>query len=168
MKGRNYMVYADRYTGWVEVALMYSGNTRTACNTLQKWFCIYSVPEKISSDGGPPFDSQEYSTFLNNWGIKKCTSLAYQPQSNGRAELAVKTAKQILIDSFDGYGWLHYDRAIRALLSHCNTPIQGLDMSPAMMLYGRVIKDADGKKLAEWWKHSITGSTMYASMGATE
>ena len=71
MKGKKYMIYADHYTGWIEVALMYSGNTRTACDTLRKWFCTYSVPEEISSDGGPPFDSQEYSTFLNNWGIKK-------------------------------------------------------------------------------------------------
>ena len=34
MKGKNYMVYADPYTGWVEVALMYSGNAKTECDTL--------------------------------------------------------------------------------------------------------------------------------------
>ena len=65
----------------------------------------------------------------------------YYPQSNGRAELAIKTAKRILIDSIDVYGWLCYDLAARALLTRCNTSIQGLDMSPAMMLYNRVIKD---------------------------
>ena len=96
MKGKNDMVYADLYTGWVEVALMYSGNARTACDTLQKWFCTYDVPEEISSDRETPFDSQKYGPFLNNWGIKKCTSSVYYPQSNGWAELAIKMAKWIL------------------------------------------------------------------------
>ena len=156
MKGKNYIVYADHYTGWVEVALMYSGNARTACDTLWKWLCAYGVPEEISSNRGPPFDSQEYSTFRNNWGIKECTSSAYYPQSNGRTKLAVKIAKRILIDSIDSYSWLHYDSTTRALLTHRNTPIQDLGISPAMMLYGRVIKDhlpahRDKYRIHKWW-----------------
>ena len=63
---------------------------------------------------------------------KKRASLTYYPQSNGRAEVAVKTAKQILIDSIDGYSQLHYDCAAKALLTHRNTPVQGLDMSPVV------------------------------------
>ena len=141
MQGKNYMVYADRYTGWVEVARMSSGNARATCDALRKWFCTYGVPQEISSDGGPPFDSQEYNQFLKNWGIKKRISSAYYPQSNGRAELAVKTAKRVLADNIDSYGRLCEDRAAMSLLTHRNTPVQGLDMSPAMMLYGRVIKD---------------------------
>lgn len=135
------MVYADRYTGWVEVALMTSGRAKTVCDTLRTWFCTYGVPEEISSDGGPPFESQEYDSFLRNWGIRKRTSSAHYAQGNGRAELAVKTARRILADNTDSYGRLCHDRAARPLLTHGNTPVQDLDMSPAMMLYGRVIKD---------------------------
>lgn len=80
--------------------------------------------------------------FLENWGIRKCTSSTYYPpQSNGGAELAVKTAKQILSDSTGSYGLLCHDRTSRSLLTHRNTPAQELDMHPAMMLYGRMIKD---------------------------
>ena len=141
LRGKNYLVYADRYTGWVEVALISSGNAKTTCDALRNWFCTYGVPEEISTDGGPPFDSQEYNQFLDNWGIRKRTSSAYYPQSNGRAELAVKTAKRILADNTDSYGRLCHDRAARSLLTHRNTPVQDLNISPAMMLYGRVIKD---------------------------
>ena len=98
-------------------------------------------PEELSADGGPPFESQEYDSFLKNWGVRKYTSSAYYPQSNGQAELAVKTAKRILTGNTDNCGCLCHDHAARALLTHHNTPIQDLGMSPAVMLYGRMIKD---------------------------
>lgn len=72
---------------------MSPGKARTAYNTLQNWFCTYGAAEEISSDGGPPFESQEYNTFFNNWEIKKHTSSVYYIQRNSRAEMAVKTAK---------------------------------------------------------------------------
>ena len=90
--------FADRYTGWVEVAWMSSGNAKNVCDTMRTWFCTYGAPKEISSDGGPPFESQEYNTFLKNW---KRTSSTYYPQRNGRAELAVKTAKRILFGNRD-------------------------------------------------------------------
>lgn len=86
--------------------------------------------------GDPPFDSQEYDSFLKNWGIQKHTLSAYYAQSNCQAELAIKTAKCILADKTDSCGWLCHDHAAHALLTQCNTPIQDLGMCPAMMLYG--------------------------------
>ena len=77
---------------------------------------------------------------MKNWGIRKRSSSAYYPQSNGRVELAVKTAKRILFDNTDNCGRLCQDRAARALLTHRNTPAQDLDMSPAVMLCSRIIK----------------------------
>lgn len=103
LQGKNYIVYTDQQMGWVEIDLMLSGKARTACDTLQNWFFTYGAPEEISFDGGQSFYSQEYNMFLDNWGIKKCTSAAYYPQSNGQAELAIKMAKQILVDSTDSY-----------------------------------------------------------------
>ena len=111
---KNYLVYADRYTGWVEITLMSSGNANTVCDTLRSWFSTYGAPEEISSDGGPPFESHEYDSFLRNWGIRKRMSSAYYAQSNGRAELAVKTAKRILADNTESSGHLNLDRACRA------------------------------------------------------
>ena len=88
-----------------------------------------------------PFQSQEYIQFLSNWGICCCLSLAYYAQSNGQAEVAVKTAKCILLDNTDSAGGLDYDQTARAFLMHRNTPIQDLGLSPAMMLFGHSIKD---------------------------
>ena len=68
-------------------------------------------------------------------------SSARYHQSNGRAELAVKTTKRTLIDYTDEYGRLRHDLAARAMMTHRNTPHQDLGLSPAEMLYGRVIRD---------------------------
>ena len=78
---------------------------------------------------------------LGGLGRKKRISSAHYPQSNGRTELAVKTAKRTLIDDTDGYGRLRHDLAARAMMTHRNTPHQDLGLSPAEMLYDRVIRD---------------------------
>ena len=118
LKGQNYLIYADRYSGWVEIASMPSGKCRQVCDSLRRWFVTYGAPEELSSDGGPPFQAFEYDSFLSNWGIRKRLSAAYFAQSNGRAELAVKSAKRILADNVDNSGRLNSDRVARALLVH--------------------------------------------------
>ena len=108
---------------------------------LHAWFCTYGTPKEQSSDGGPPFQSQEYVQFLSNWGIHRCLSSAYYAQIDGRAEVAVKTAKRILLDNTDSAGCLDYDQTARTFLMHRNTPIHDLGLSPAMMLFGHSSKD---------------------------
>ena len=125
----------------MEVTSLTSRKAAAVCVALQNWFCTYGVPEEISLDGGPPFDSQGYKSFLKDWGVKNQISSAHYPQSNGRAELAVKTEKIMLIDYTDGYGCLRQDLAGWAMMTHKNTPHQDIGLSPAEMQYGRVIRD---------------------------
>ena len=113
----------------------------SVCNHLRHWFCTFSGPQELSSDGGPPFESEEYHHFLLTWGVTKRQSSAYYPQSNGRATLAVKTAKRILTTNTDGSGSLNHDKVACALLTYRNTPVQGMQFSSAIMIYGRPIKD---------------------------
>ena len=61
---------------------------------LRSFFASFGVPEELSSDGGPEFTAGATESFLQLWGIKHRISSAYFPQSNGRAEVAVKTAKR--------------------------------------------------------------------------
>ena len=116
-------------------------NAKKVCNRLRTWFCTYGAPAELASDGGPPFQSLEYRQFLKDWGISQWLSSAYYPQSNGRAESAVKTAKRILLDNTDSSGRLDYDHTARAFMMHRNTPVQDIGLSPVVMLFGRPIKD---------------------------
>ena len=152
--GKTYLVYADRYTGWVEVAYMERGNSMSVCNQLRQYFITYGVPEELGSYGGPPFDSTEFTQFLRNWGVRRRLSSVGYPQSNGRAELAVKTAKRILTTNVTASGKLDVDSAARAMLLHRNTPVPDVGESPAVMLLGHTLRDhlpsAPHKMRREW------------------
>ena len=157
IRGNKFLIFTDRYTGWVEAALMKDPTANKVCNNLRSWFCIYGAPQEQTSDAGPPFQSHEYQQFLKDWGIKQRLSSAYYPQSNGRAELAVKTAKRILLDNTNSAGQLQNDQTACAFMMHRNTPIQDVGISPAMMLFGRPIKDhlptiRDHLSISRQWK----------------
>ena len=104
-------------------------------------FSTYGVPEELSTDGGPPFNGYEYKQFLTRWDIQPRLSSAYYPQSNGRAELAVKVAKKIILGNSGANGDINNELVAQALLQHRNTPLQGINLSPAQILYGRELKD---------------------------
>ena len=59
-------------------------------------------------------------------------SSSYFTQSNGRAEVAVKKAKRMLMDN---------DGLLRALLQARNTPDPDCNISPAEVVFGRPIRD---------------------------
>ena len=69
-------------------------------------------------------------------------SAAYHPSSNGRAELAVKSSKRLLMENVGPNGNLNNDKMVRALLTQRNTPDPGCKLSPAQILLGHNLKDA--------------------------
>ena len=96
----------------------------------------------ISSDGGPEFTAALTLKFFENWGIRhRISSVAYA-QSNGRAEVAVKKAKRILMDNINPNGSLNNDNFLRAMLQARNTPEPDCNVSPAEVVFGRPIRDA--------------------------
>ena len=140
--GHHFLVYADRYTGWAEVIKPSSTSFRNLEPILLKWFTTFGVPEELSADGGPPFNSSDYRDFLHKWGIQKRQSSAHYPQSNGRAEAAVKSVKRILMGNINPTtGGLDTDRAARALLTHRNTPVQDTGIAPSVALFGHRLRD---------------------------
>ena len=125
LAGRRFLVYADRYTGWVAVSEPAEDrhDGRALIRSLREWFGTYGVPEEISTDGGPPFTSHLVRTFITSWDIRSRLSSAYHPQSNGRAELAVKVAKRALMENLNTAGHLNTDKVVAALMQYRNTPL---------------------------------------------
>ena len=105
-------------------------------------FQTYGAPEELSTDGSPPFTSSTFQEFLKTWCVgHRLSSVAY-PQSNGRAELAVKTAKRIEKGNTGPQGSLDNDNVAWAILQYQNTPIQSIDLSPAQLLLHRRLRDS--------------------------
>jgi len=85
------MAGADRFLGWTEVAIASKdASTLTICSILRRYFINFGIPEELASDGGPPFNSYKFSTFLKSWDIRHHLSSAYNPMSKEWAEAAVK------------------------------------------------------------------------------
>ena len=73
--------------------------------------------------------------------MEHCVTSAYHPQLNLRAELGVKVMKRMLRENVNSQGGLDTDKLERALLAYRNTPNKDLGVSPAQVLYGRVLRD---------------------------
>ncbi|CAB4035554.1 Transposon Ty3-I Gag-Pol poly [Paramuricea clavata] len=79
--------------------------------------------------------------FLRLWGVKHRVSSVAFPQSNGRPEVAVKTAKRLLMSNTWPTGSLDYDRFLRAMLQLLNTPDPDCNLSPAQIIFGLPLRD---------------------------
>ena len=88
-------------------------------------FARHGIPVWVHTDGGSQFTAWEFARFSKNWGFQHTLLSPYNSQSNGKAESAVKIAKQLLKRSTDPY---------LALLEWRNTPTIGMGSIPAQRL----------------------------------
>ena len=142
IKGKYYSVIVDRFSNWFIVFCYKSPpQAKHFIQSLRSVFSSYGAPNKLFSDGGLQFQSTEMKTFLQGWSIMHVISSASYPQANGRAELAVKTAKRLLQNNTAPDGSLNCNAASHALLQYRNTPIKHLGLSPSQILFHRNLKD---------------------------
>ena len=128
--GYKYLAYADRLTGFVELGYFASSAPSSAIiNTLREFFQRWGVAEEISLDGGPNLSSKEIKDWLKNWGATIWPSSEYYPQSNGRAEAAVKRLRRLLQGNTVSRGSINIDSIAKPLLQHRNTPLRDVGKS---------------------------------------
>ena len=145
LQGINFLIIGDRFSAWTEIFRATSGHaagSKGLCEALRQVFATFGVPDDLSSDGGPEFTAMETEDLLNRWGVNHTLSSAYFPQSNGRAEVAVRITKRLLEDHVGEGGSLNNDDIVRALLQLRNTPDRDCNLSPAEVLFGHQLKDA--------------------------
>jgi hypothetical protein len=93
--GNHYLVCADKFSGFVLAQKIPNQSTATVTRILSRWFNLLGWPSIIRSDGGPCFRS-DFRTFCDRNRIKHELASAYNPESNGLAEAAVKNVKSLL------------------------------------------------------------------------
>ena len=99
------------------------------------------VPESLMTDGGTTYMSGQLKKFLSGYGVAHRVSSVGFPHGNTRSEIAVKSAKRLLRSNINDRGDLDTVAITRAMLEHRNTPDRDIRLSPAVMLYGRSLKD---------------------------
>ena len=89
----------------------------------------------VVSDNGQPFASSDFQEFTSLYRFEHVTSSPGYPQSNGKVENVVKTAKKLMRKALDS----KYDPYL-ALLDWRNTPSEMLNSSPSQRIFGRRTK----------------------------
>ena len=143
VRNHGYLACANRLTGWLILYHLSHGqaNASRLIAICRNIFQSYGAPDELNSDGRPPFTSLPFTQFLRDWAVKHRLSSAAYPQSNGWAELTVKSAKRIISGNTEAQGSLDNDRAARAILQYRNTPIQNIGLSPAQLLLHHQLRD---------------------------
>ena len=134
------LIAVDHFSWWPRVfQLGASAITHQITASLCGIFCASGAPDIIYTDQGAKFMSKD---FFKRWGVRHITSSPHFPQSNGRAEAAVKLNEENHPpDAWDAQqGRLIKEAWTRALVQYRNTPgVMGL--SPAQRLFGHPLQD---------------------------
>ena len=143
LQGHNYLVIADRFSGWMNIYSCPPGefDTDAFITSLRDFVMTFNLPEELTTDGGPQYKSGKLKECLSRWGVHHRVGSAYFPHSNSRSEIAVKASKRLLRDNLNSRGQLNTDKFMRAVMQYKNTPQQDTMRSPAQMVYGRQLRD---------------------------
>ena len=131
LNNRHYLVIVDRYSKWVELNLLENMTSKNVIKHLKSQFSRYGIPDQFYSDNQSTFVSSEFKNFAKEYGFDCVTSSATFSQSNGLAERAVQTTKNLLKKAKDPY---------LAMLSYRTTVIDDIGLSPAEMMFSRRLK----------------------------
>ena len=155
-----YVVLVDRYSNWPMVFKADSG-AEGLVKRLREAFVTFGIPEELTSDGGPQFRAGKTQDFLTSWGVHHRISSVANPHANCRAEVAVKTVKRMLMDNTGPTGSLDVDKFQRAMLIYRNSIDHETNSSPAMVLFGRPIRDPIPIPMGRCCPHQTWQETMH-------
>ncbi|KAJ8387828.1 hypothetical protein AAFF_G00149770 [Aldrovandia affinis] len=131
---KDYLLIVNHYSDFWEIELLPDMSAETVINRCKAQFARHGQPERVITDNGPQFTSQ-FTRFASEWEFEHVTSSPRHPKANGKAESAVKIAKNLLRKAaHDG------DDPLKAILHWRNTPTENMGSSPAQRLMSRRLK----------------------------
>ncbi|XP_062399854.1 uncharacterized protein K02A2.6-like [Sardina pilchardus] len=130
LREKTYLLVVDYFSRYIEIAQLSPTRSVDVIVHLKSMFARHGIPETFISDNGPQFSGHEMKAFATDYCFEHLTSSPKYPQSNGEAERAVQTVKNLLKKASDPY---------RALLAYRATPLSN-GYSPAELLMGRRLR----------------------------
>ena len=70
--------------------------SETVIYKVKAQFARHGIPDCVVSDNGTQFSREQFAEYSRRWKFKHATSSPGYPQSNGKSENAVRTAKRLL------------------------------------------------------------------------
>ena len=125
IQGKPHIVCIDYYSCCIFERQLKSLHSTDVIKSLKSIFCDIRAPDKLISDNGRYFVSEEFQEFVMTWSMHYITSSSRFPHGNAHAEKAVHIVKQV---------YLKADDVKLALLLLKTTPIAIVkQMSPSRM-----------------------------------
>ena len=131
-KHDQYLVVVDMYSDFIELARLQDLSTESIINAMKPMFATHGTPARLVTDNATCYVSREFQQFIRAWDIEHVTSSPHHPKSNGKAESAVKIAKNIVKKCYKDKTDLW-----KALLEWRNTVTPGMKTSPSQRLMSR-------------------------------
>ena len=132
---KEWLVIVDHWSVYFELNQVPYTLSSTVIKSLKNQFARHGIPVTLYSDNGSQFASREFSEFASAWQFDHQTSSPHFPQSNGKVENAVKSAKRLLTKA-KASGQDPY----LAILDWRNTPSATIGTSPVQRLFRRGTK----------------------------
>lgn len=132
----DYLLVVDYFSKYPRITKLNDMTSKQVIAVLKSMFTRHGVPDELFSDNGRQFVSAEMQAFAASWEFVHTTSSPGFPQSNGQAERAAQTIKNLLKKAQDS----NRDPYIALLEYTQNTPLNGIGLSPAQLLMGRRLK----------------------------
>ena len=90
------LVVIDRYSRFPEVDIVHSTKASAVIPKLDRMFAVHGIPDVLISDNGPPFNSTDYTRYLETLGITPKFSTPLWPQGNAQAERFMQGLRKVL------------------------------------------------------------------------
>ena len=132
-------VLIDNYSRWPEVAMVTSTEFGKLQDRLEESFSMHGIPDSITHDNGPCYNSSDWIKFAKKWGFEARPCTPEHPQANGIAErfmgVLVKVVHAAVASNQDPRVEVR-----RRLLNYRNTPHPSTGKTPAELMIRRQIK----------------------------
>ena len=130
------MVVVDEYKRYPIVDIPKSVSHRCVIPWLDQIFSMFSIPEVVKTDNGPPFSSDQFRQFANYLGVYHCKITPHWPRANAEAERFMKTLSKItravVTDNMNRRQNMHVFLHNYRATPHCST-----GAAPAELLFNR-------------------------------
>ena len=90
-----FLVTVDYYSDYFELDLLQDATTESVIKATKSHFARHGIADMIT-DNGPQYSSDQFAAFTREWEFQHTTSSQLHSQSNGKAESAVKIAKNLV------------------------------------------------------------------------
>jgi transposase InsO family protein len=139
--GHVYMLVAvDKFTKWVEAALVTTQDCTAAINFIKSILFRFRVPHSIITDNRTNFTSKEFKSYCEGLGVKLKFAYVAHPKSNGKVEkangLICNGIKKRLLAPLEKAKHAWVDELPSVLWSLRTTPNAATQETPFFLIHG--------------------------------